>query len=184
LVADYQPDQRWLVYCDDFEQLDRLIADALAVGLPVMEFHSAMAGDRDAVLRSLALHGGIVVAIRCLDEGIDIPVCDHALILASSTVDREYVQRRGRVLRVAEDKPSATIHDLLLINHEGGVLARSEAVRALEFARLARNPGARANLQLRLALSPDVERLPGLDYTEEDDEDDQELLDETHGRIR
>jgi len=41
-------------------------------------------------------HGGIVVSIRCLDEGIDIPAVSHALILASSKNPREYIQRRGR----------------------------------------------------------------------------------------
>lgn len=170
LMAEYRPAQRWLVYCDDLQQMRCLLHEALIVGLPVMEFHSTMAGDRAAVLQSLALHGGIVVAIRCLDEGVDIPVCDHALILASSTVDREYIQRRGRVLRIADGKPSAVIHDLLLVDRDGGVLARSEALRALEFARLARNPGARANLQLRLALSPDIDidQLPGVDYYDDE----------------
>ena len=55
-------------------------------GLPALEFYSEMKSDRDAVIRSLGQHGGIVIAIRCLDEGVDIPVTDHALILASSTV--------------------------------------------------------------------------------------------------
>mgnify|MGYP001470334530 CR=1 FL=1 len=44
--------------------------------------------------------GGILLSIKCLDEGVDIPAADHALILASSSNKREYIQRRGRVLRV------------------------------------------------------------------------------------
>ena len=169
LRHDFHEGERWLVYCDDTEQLNAIIASGLDADLPVMEFHSTMTGDREAVLRSLADHGGIVVAIRCLDEGVDIPTCDRALILASSTVDREYIQRRGRILRSAPGKTSAIVNDLLLVDDHGGVLTRSEAVRALEFARLARNPGARASLKLLLALSPDVDLDLGvLEYEEED----------------
>ncbi len=172
LLREFHPGERWLVYCDDTNQLSAIVEQALAHRLPVMEFHSAMVGDRDAVLNSLAAHGGIVVAIRCLDEGVDLPACDRALIVASSTVDREYIQRRGRVLRTANHKVSAVVHDLLLTDDHGGVLTRSEALRALEFARLARNPAARARLQSLLALSPDLENLPGVELL--DDADDEE----------
>ena len=171
LAGEFTTDQRWLVYCDDTAQLDSVVRGALALGLPVMEFHSTMKGDRAAVLRSLSAHGGVVVAIRCLDEGVDLPACDHALILASSTVDREYIQRRGRILRSAPGKVTATVHDLLLVNERGGVLTRSEAMRALEFARLSRNPAARAHLQLLIALSPDLAQAPGLSPEDEDDEE-------------
>jgi len=68
---------------------------------------------------------------------------DTALIIASSSVEREYIQRRGRVLRSAPDKLSATVHDLLLTDDQGGALTKSEAMRALEFSRLARNQSAR-----------------------------------------
>ena len=171
LRKEFEVGQRWLVYCDDLGQLGDVVELALAERLPVMEFHSEMRGDRQAVLESLGQHGGIVVAIRCLDEGVDIPACDHALILASSSVDREYIQRRGRVLRTAENKVAATVHDLLLVDEHGGVLTRAEATRALEFARLARNPAARSHLHLLLSLSPDLAAIPAL-YIEEEPEED------------
>lgn len=170
LSSEFRPDDRWLVYCDDVSQVNEVVEQALVRDLPVMEFHSMMAGDRDAVLRSLERRGGIVVAIRCLDEGIDLPACDRALILASSTVEREYIQRRGRVLRTAKGKVSATVHDLVLVDERGGALTRGEALRALEFARLARNPAARASLQTLLAMSSDVAATPGITWaTDEDD---------------
>ena len=168
LREEYREGDRWLVYCDDIAQLNSLVHECLRSGLPTLEFHSEMVSDRDEVLRSLGEHGGIVVAIRCLDEGIDIPVTDHALIIASSTVEREYVQRRGRVLRRSPDKLSAEIHDLLLVDPNGGALTRSEALRALEFARLARNSAARERLKALVALSTDPIELPDLtDYEEE-----------------
>ena len=145
-----------------------LVRECLDSGLPTLEFHSEMVSDRDEVLRSLGEHGGIVVAIRCLDEGIDIPITDHALIIASSTVEREYVQRRGRVLRRAPDKLSAEVHDLLLVDPQGGALTRSEALRALEFVRLARNSAARERLKALVALSSDPIELPDLIEDEEE----------------
>jgi superfamily II DNA or RNA helicase len=168
LESEYKPGDRWLAYCDDVNQLNALVDACINVGLPTLEFHSGMRSDRPTVLNSLGEYGGIVVAIRCLDEGVDIPVTDHALILASSTVEREYVQRRGRVLRKAPDKTSAEIHDLILVDAHGGALTRSEASRALEFVRLARNPGARERLRLMLALSPDATRLPVLEVMDEE----------------
>ncbi|MCC6497157.1 MAG: DEAD/DEAH box helicase family protein [Propionibacteriaceae bacterium] len=164
LRDEYRAGDRWLVYCDDKAQLDSLVTECLGAGLPALAFYSGMPSDRDAVIHSLGEHGGIVVAIRCLDEGIDIPVTDHALILASSTVEREYIQRRGRVLRraPATGKVSAEVHDLILVDGLGGALTKSEALRALEFVRLARNPGARDRLRVIASLSADPIQLPDL----------------------
>ena len=172
LRSEYQTGDRWLVYCDDVSQLKALTQECLASGLPALEFYSGMPSDRDAVIRSLSDHGGIVIAIRCLDEGIDIPVTDHALILASSTVEREYIQRRGRVLRQAPgtDKVSAEVHDLMLVDERGGALTKSEASRALEFVRLARNSAARDRLKVIVSLSQDPIELP--DLLEDDEEGD------------
>ncbi len=83
--------------------------------------------------------GGVLVAIKCLDEGIDIPLINRALILASSTNPREYVQRRGRVLRRTAGKYSAGIFDVIVIGSDGKAIMPSEVVRAMEFARDSRN---------------------------------------------
>src|SRR5262249_5678324 len=48
------------------------------------------------------LHG--LIAIRCLDEGVDIPACRTAYILASSRNPRQFIQRRGRILRRSHGK--------------------------------------------------------------------------------
>jgi superfamily II DNA or RNA helicase len=157
LTETFRSGERWLVYCDDTEQLTAVVELGVAQSLPVMEFRSGMTGDRRAALESLERHGGIIVAIRCLDEGVDIPSCDNALIVASSSTSREYIQRRGRILRPAPDKTHAVVHDLLLVDETDGILARSEAVRALEFARLARNPAAWSRIGYHLALSHDID---------------------------
>lgn len=56
-----------------------------------------------------------VVAIKCLDEGVNIPSIHTAYILASSTNPREYIQRRGRVLRPADGKEYAVIYDFITL---------------------------------------------------------------------
>ena len=56
----------------------------------------------------------VLVAIKCLDEGIDIPSASRAIVMASSTNPREYIQRIGRIIRQAEDKTQAELFDLIL----------------------------------------------------------------------
>lgn len=55
-----------------------------------------------------------LVAIKCLDEGIDIPSAKRAIVMASSTNPREYVQRIGRVIRQSANKAQAEIYDLII----------------------------------------------------------------------
>ena len=93
----------------------------------------------------------VLTAKRVLDEGVNIPQICKAFILASTTVERQWVQRRGRLLRTcsAIGKTHSIIHDLLALppGMEDGLdpdargLVRSELRRAQEFARLARNAG-------------------------------------------
>ena len=57
----------------------------------------------------------VLLAKKVLDEGVDIPSIREAFIVASSTVQREWIQRRGRVLRVHPSKPWAIVHDFLAL---------------------------------------------------------------------
>ena len=115
LTETYDRAQRWIVYCDDQDQLGDVVDALAAAGYTAMPYHSAMDGDRAETLRWLERYGGIVAAIKCLDEGVDIPSVTHALILASSKNPREFVQRRGRVLRRAPDKALAFVHDAIVV---------------------------------------------------------------------
>ena len=56
----------------------------------------------------------VLIAIKCLDEGVDIPMAKNAILLSSSGNPREYIQRIGRVIRRYKDKTSATIYDILV----------------------------------------------------------------------
>ena len=81
-----------------------------------------------------------LVAIRCLDEGINIPSIQGALILSSNDDYREFVQRRGRILRVDGVKKYANIYDVIVLpSYETGKMAEIEFRRFYEYARLAEN---------------------------------------------
>ncbi|MDE2588931.1 MAG: DNA repair helicase, partial [Patescibacteria group bacterium] len=54
-------------------------------------------------------------AINCLDEGVDVPSTETAIILASSGNPKQFIQRRGRVLRKYPGKDHAIIHDIIVI---------------------------------------------------------------------
>lgn len=84
-----------------------------------------------------------LTAMKVLDEGVDIPATRAAFILASTTVEREWVQRRGRVLRYAPGKSHADVHDFIVVppdnDNAGKSVLRGEIRRAREFSELARN---------------------------------------------
>jgi len=178
LSASFQRGQRWIVYCDDLAQLNTVRAALGRAGLESTEYHSAMAGNKEQTIRLFEVNGGIVVSIRCLDEGVDIPTVTHALILASSKNPREYVQRRGRVLRRAEGKDVAHIHDVLVLpavvdseDEEGASsnILIGEITRSLEFGKSALNPAAITDLErIALRYSKDYKSLLEAGY--EDDE--------------
>lgn len=134
-----------------------------------------MTGDLRRTLSLFESHGGVVVSIRCLDEGVDIPAVSHALILASSKNPREYIQRRGRVLRRSPGKALAHIHDVLVTplfdpdEPPSTAILEGELARAIEFGAHALNPGAVTDLE-RLAIEHGIDwrRLTGVG-TEQDE---------------
>ncbi|MCT7974250.1 DNA phosphorothioation system restriction enzyme [Laspinema olomoucense] len=96
-----------------------------------------------------------LVAIRCLDEGVDIPAIKTAVILASSGNPRQFIQRRGRILRPHPNKDRATLFDTIVmppkLDREALEIERNilkkELRRFIEFADLADNAGE-ARMQL------------------------------------
>lgn len=81
-----------------------------------------------------------LVAIRCLDEGINIPSIKGALILASNDDYREFVQRRGRILRLYNKKNFANIYDVIVLPSGATPgMAAIEFRRFYEYAKLAIN---------------------------------------------
>ena len=99
-----------------------------------------------------------LVAISCLDEGIDIPIADKAILMANSTNPREYIQRIGRVIRQAKNKGNAHIYDFIVAPNKEAVISdelrefekdifEKELVRVSEMASNAIN---NANVQMMI----------------------------------
>jgi superfamily II DNA or RNA helicase len=85
--------------------------------------------------------------MKVLDEGVDIPQTTTAFLMASSTVVREWVQRRGRILRKSTGKSIAHLHDFLVVppdleSKTARAILRREFERGREFASLADNSGS------------------------------------------
>ena len=94
-----------------------------------------------------------LAAIRCLDEGINIPSIESALILSSNDDYREFVQRRGRILRTYKGKEHAEIFDIIVLPSMDTIgWAIIEFRRFKEYAKLALNADALLNeLQAQLS---------------------------------
>lgn len=179
LRGAYRAGDRWIVYCDDLAQLTQVQAALDNAGFGPVPFHSQMEGDRQQTLRWLDRRGGVLVAIKCLDEGVDVPSVTHALILASSKNPREYIQRRGRVLRTHARKALAYVHDAIvvapLVVDDAGrrvpdPIVHGELARALQFAQHADNPTGAADL-LQIAIEAGIEwrTLSSIGFEDEDD---------------
>ncbi len=175
LMEDFKDDNQILVYCgattmhdvdyhegkpaiEEARQID-IVAGMLGndLGMRVTKFTSEEnAEERERIKADFAegTHLQALVAIRCLDEGVNIPSIRTAFILASSTNPKEYVQRRGRVLRKFPGKSHAVIFDFITLpiplddvdQYDTDIiesvrsLAKREIVRMKDFAAIAENP--------------------------------------------
>lgn len=105
--------------------------------------------DREAILEDFG-NGDLEVltSMKCLDEGVDVPRSEMAIFCASTGNPRQFIQRRGRILRTHKDKKYAYIHDLVVVPDIGAdcvdyemerKLILSELKRVRDFASLSRN---------------------------------------------
>lgn len=173
-IMPYIEDKHILVYCgattvfdgnqenmqidnDEIRQID-LVTDLLGnkLHMKVSQFTSKENVEERNILKREFADGSnlqALIAIKCLDEGVNIPKIKTAFILASTNNPKEYIQRRGRVLRLAEGKDYAEIYDFITLPRKldevTGIteeqmkreltLVKNELCRAEEFARIALN---------------------------------------------
>jgi superfamily II DNA or RNA helicase len=166
IVDHYIEGQSWLIYCEDQYQLGEVIDNLRAKGYSPCEYHTNMTGDAAASLDWFKRFGGIMVSIRCLDQGVDIPKISHAIILASSQNPRQFIQRRGRVLRVCPGKTHAVIYDAVVVpiclEQEPGQLSllKSELQRSIQFSDTAMNrSGSNKLISIAIDLGIDPEEI-------------------------
>lgn len=181
VIQPYIHDKHILVYCgatkgleqnqdrsdvdsEDIRQIDA-VTDLLGnkLGMEVSQFTSKESVEEREVLKREFSAGDtlkVLIAIKCLDEGVNIPKIKTAFILASTTNPKEYIQRRGRVLRLAEGKEYAEIYDFITLPYDtesvtsltevqvkrSFTLVKNELRRAEEFSRIAVNMVESASL--------------------------------------
>ncbi len=173
-IKPYAKDNNILVYCGATNVLDenadvydidesevrqieavtRILGNDL--GMEVARFTSQENIETRAMIKEQFLKGDrlqAIVAIKCLDEGVNIPGIRTAFILASTTNPKEYIQRRGRVLRKAKNKDIAEIYDFVTLPRpldevssltaeqaqRDKALVKNELARIKEFGRLSEN---------------------------------------------
>ncbi len=110
-----------IIFCEDTEQLTDIEAVVKSLGYSYLIYTSAMKSwEREKALdifRKKEVE--LILAIRCLDEGLDVPECEGCIIVASSSSEREFVQRRGRILRGMKKKV-AELNDIIVLPAETG----------------------------------------------------------------
>lgn len=165
LVDQIKEKDHFVVYCGDgrlFDEQDEEIRHIQFVqnqmddmGIRTSQFTANENMDRRMELVDMFNKQEIdaLVAIRCLDEGINIPSIKSALILSSNDDYREFVQRRGRILRKYKGKKSADIYDVVVLpSAMCPKMAIIELRRYYEYAKLALNKEERlAELQTLLS---------------------------------
>ena len=199
LMKDYVNDNQILVYCgatkpynpaldesesdDEGERQIVMISKMLGLelGMAVRHFTSnESAKEREEIKAQFAETNPYqaLIAIKCLDEGVNIPSIKTAFILASSTNPKEYIQRRGRVLRKYPGKDYAVIYDFVTLprplnevdayedNKSEISLARREIARMKEFGYISQNPQETDKLikEITVAYGLDMIKNQEVDY--------------------
>lgn len=149
----------------DYEQIDnstateldkRLLHDytkavsTIDRSILIREFTSATKNREEVLKQFRCGDTHVLTSMKCLDEGVDVPRSELAIFCASTGNPRQFIQRRGRVLRTHKLKAKATIHDLVVVPQQEGeinpdtfsmerTIFRKELERVVDFARLALN---------------------------------------------
>ena len=165
LFEDYQDENNILVYCgatsvqddetgESMRQID-LITQKLQseYGMSVKRFTAEENLRERQNIKKYFEQGmyQVVTAIKCLDEGVNIPGIKTAFIMSSSRNPKEFVQRRGRLLRKSDNKDKAIIYDFITLPRDldditpadiddDRTIIIGEIARMIEFGRLADNP--------------------------------------------
>ncbi len=168
-----------LVYCGE-KQIDEMTVPISRLGYKTHKFDSTVSiKDREDILK--AFDDGrleVLVAIRCLDEGVDVPSTKIAYFMGSNSNPKQFIQRRGRILRKCEGKQYAEIYDMIVMpdknissRFENGdaldlSIINKELPRLLEFASCASNEVEAMNIVKRELEQYDLDYLLHIDPAE------------------
>lgn len=193
LMSPYQEDAHILVYCGatreyrlsederDIQGERQIVAVSKMLGkelgMKVVHFTSRESREERRRIIEGFQNGDpyqAIIAIKCLDEGVNIPGIKTAFLLASSANPKEYIQRRGRVLRKAPGKHFAVIYDFVTlpgslekrrnraeISQAELTLVKKEILRIQEFGELSENPSEADRLVKRIVSAYGLDQMGG-----------------------
>ena len=135
-------------YSDNLIDVYTQIVQDVSKTTTVKKFTSAVKGRNEILDKYAKGEIEVLTSMKCLDEGVDVPRSEMAIFCASTGNPRQFIQRRGRILRKHPDKHLAIIHDLVVApeisfgqenyNMERSLL-RGELNRVRDFAVLSEN---------------------------------------------
>jgi len=139
-----------IVYCEDTNQLNAVqeVFDELGIHTYI-KYHSNIKTRDEALNLFKDKNCNFILSMHCLDQGVNIPSCESLILLSSSGNPREYIQRRGRVLRNPKNKikPVVKIYDILAFPNEPNEsykgVVMTQLIRAWEFIRCSQSPEAK-----------------------------------------
>jgi superfamily II DNA or RNA helicase len=119
-----------LIYCHEMRQLGEVAEGLMSLDIAYQKITGEESNtpeakygglsERDWILKHFGLGvTKVLLAIKCLDEGVDVPAARFGYILASSGNPREFIQRRGRLLRPSPDKEFAEVYDFVVVPPPG-----------------------------------------------------------------
>ena len=170
LIEKYKDDNNILIYCgaanvddeagENVRQID-LVTKKLQTefNMSVKRFTAEEGLKERQNIKRFFAQGmyQVITAIKCLDEGVNIPGIKTAFIMSSSRNPKEFIQRRGRLLRKSDNKNKATIYDFITLPRElddvvvndieeDKTIIVGEIARMIEFGKLSDNPEVTDNL--------------------------------------
>jgi superfamily II DNA or RNA helicase len=138
-IINDDPHKPYVVFADDNLQADELRSAYIEkINQMNLESETFLKDDiiifsgllddwqREKVIHEAKYKGIPLIAMYCLDEGIDIPELRGAIIVSSSSSKRQYIQRRGRILRLGEKHKVAELYDIIVFAHPDSDPVRNE----------------------------------------------------------
>lgn len=160
IIKKYAPWDHLFVYCSSKQPrgekqivvVDRILSEN---GLD-SKFFTSIQKDKEDILKYFEKGKyDALIAMRCLDEGVDVPSAKNAILMASTSNPREHIQRRGRLLRRSPEKDIAIIDDMIVVPQSSENLTAAEKnlinkefERYEEFMKAAINESACINIYL------------------------------------
>ena len=126
-ILETKPEKPYIIFADDEKQMKELQEMHVKTIKEINDLSEEASSNkyfsysgktetsaREKMLEQSVKHKRPIFAMYCLDEGIDVPEFKGAVLVASSRSKRQYIQRRGRILRVAEKDMVAQLYDIIV----------------------------------------------------------------------